>query len=108
MRREPDVGVEASLQHLEGVAAAREMMRDDERDETDRAGAGCPDSVTENAFENQGDDHGAPADKNGGRIKIRDRRALLEIHPRDQPERVDRERKEKEVERRAIQRARPS
>ena len=97
VRGEPDVGVEDGLQHLERVAAAGEMMRDDQRDETDRARAGRADPVAENSLEDERHDDRAPADENGRRIKIRDRRAFLEIHPRNETEGVDREREQQQV-----------
>ena len=52
VRRQPNVCVENGLQHFERVAAAGQMMSDDERDETDRARAGRADPVPKNSFEN--------------------------------------------------------
>src|SRR5437016_13937628 len=97
MRRQPNVGVENRLQHLERVAAAREMVRDDQGHKTNRTGAGCADSVAKNALENQRYDDRAPADENCRRIKIRDRWAFLQIHPRTQSEAVDRESQEQKI-----------
>ena len=50
-------------QIVERVAVAGEMVRDDERDETNRAGTGRADSIAENAFQDQRDDDRAPADE---------------------------------------------
>ena len=108
VRGQPDVGVEHGLQHFEGVAAAGEMMRDDQRDETNRARAGRADAVPKNSLEDQRHDDRAPADENGGRIKIRDRRPFLQIHPRDQAEGVNGKREQQKIKRRAIQRPAPA
>ena len=108
VRGEPEVRVEHRLQHLHRVAASGEMMRDDEGDEPDRAGAGCADAVAKDSLENERDDDRAPADEDGGRIEIRHRRAFLEIHPGDQTEGVDREREEQEIKGGAIERPRPT
>ena len=89
MSRQPDVRVEHCLQHFQRVSTACEMMRDDQRHKTNCAGAGRADSVAKNPFKYQRDNHCAPADKNRRRIKIGDRRSLLQIHPRHQAERVD-------------------
>ena len=67
-------------------------------------GAGCADAVAKDSLENQRDDHRAPADEDGGGIKIRDRRAFLQIHARNQPEGVDDEREQEQIKRGAIQR----
>src|ERR1041384_5793107 len=83
------------------------MMRDDQRDETDRARARRADSVSKNSFQNQRDNHRAPADEDRGRIKIRDRRTFLEIHPRKKSEAVNREREQEQIKRRAIQSSAP-
>ena len=101
--REPDVGVEHGLQHLERVAAASEMMRDDQRDKADRAGAGCTDAIAKNSLKDQCHDDRAPADENRGGIKIRDRRAFLQIHPRNQTEGVNRKREQQQIKRGAIE-----
>ena len=45
VRREPEVGVEHGLHHLHRVAASGEVVRDEQRDEADRAGAGRADAV---------------------------------------------------------------
>ena len=71
------------------------------RDETDRAGAGRADSIPENSFKNQRDNDRAPADENRRRIKIRDRRTFLQIHPRNQTEGVNREREQQKIKRRS-------
>ncbi len=83
-------------------------MRDDERDESDRARAGGADAVAANSLENQRYDNGAPSDKNGGRIKVGDRRTFLEIHPRNHSEGGNRECEQQEIEGRAIKRPVPS
>ena len=73
------------------------------RDETDRAGAGRADPVAEDSFQDQRHDDRAPADENGRRIKICDRRSLLQIHARDQPKGVNREGKQQQIKRRAVE-----
>ena len=64
VRGQPDVGIEHRLQHFEGVAAAGEMMGDDQRDKTNCARASRADAVSENALEYQRDDDRAPANEN--------------------------------------------
>src|SRR5438105_13765067 len=84
------------------------MMRDDERDKTDRAGARSADAIAENSFEDERDDDCAPTDEDGRGIKIGDGRTFLEIHPRDETEGVHREREEQQIKRGAIQRTVPA
>ena len=64
VRGQPDVGVEHGLQHFQGVAAAGEMMRDDQGHKTNRARARRADAVSENSFKYQRDNDRAPADEN--------------------------------------------
>ena len=87
--REPDIGVEHSLQHLERIAAFGEMLSDNQGDKTDRAGAGCANAITEDSFQNERDNDRAPTNKDRGRIKVGDRRTLLQKHPRKEAESVN-------------------
>ena len=83
-------GIEHGLQHLQGVAASGEVMRDDQRDESNRARAGSAYPIAKNSLEHQAYNYRAPADEDGGRIKIGDGRPFLQIHPRNEAEMCER------------------
>src|SRR5439155_25125123 len=106
--RKPNVGVQHGLQHLERVAAACEMMRDDQRDKANRARARRADSVSENSFEYQRDNDRAPADENRGGIKVGDRGTLLQIHPRNETKRVNGKLEQQQIKCRTVEHPTPS
>ena len=85
--REPEIGVEDGAHHFHRVAAQREVMRDEQGDETDHGCGRAADSIAEKTLEENAKQDRAPADEDRGGIEIRDRRPAFE-YLRDKPQRV--------------------
>ena len=91
MSRQPKVGVENRLEHHHGVTAECEIVGHDLGGETNHGGHRQPDGVFPERFKDQPEADRAPSDKNGRAVEIGDRRAPLQPHPGDEPQRVDHE-----------------
>ena len=89
MRGEPTIGVEHGAHHFHGVAVHREMMRDEQSNKADDGSGRAPDPVAEEAFEKNAEQHGTPADEDGGGIEIRHRWPPFQIHAGDQARRMN-------------------
>ena len=89
VRGEPEIGVEHGTHHFHGVAFQCEVMRDDEGDETDDGRDDEADAVLVEFFQNQTKQHRAPADKDGGGIKIRHGRPAFQHHAINEADGVD-------------------
>ena len=77
------------MQHLHRVAAQRESAGDEQRDEAHRAGDDVADTVPVDAFQNQPENHRAPANEHRSRVEVGHRRTALKPHAENQPGRVD-------------------
>ena len=91
MGREPEVGVEDGLQHLEGVAPERKVVGDDERGEAEDRAGGQSDGVLPDGFEEQAEPDGAPADEDGGAVEVGDGWSAFEPHAGDERHGMDHE-----------------
>src|SRR6202040_1198591 len=100
--------IENGLQHFQRVTTPGQMVRDDQGDKAYRACTSSADPITKDSLENQRDDDRTPSDENRGGIKICDRRALLQVHSRNQPEGVNGECKQKKIKCGAIEDASPT
>ena len=86
MGGQPDVGIKHRLHHLQGVAVGPEVMGNDQGDEADHAGTGGTNAITEQALYHQPQHNRTPADEDGRRVEIGDRRPALQIHAREHAE----------------------
>ena len=65
------------------------MVGDDKRDETYQSRTRNAYPVPEQSFDDNAQDYSSPTDKDGGGIKIGDRRTTLQPHAREHAEGVD-------------------
>jgi hypothetical protein len=101
---EPDVRVEHGLKHLHRVAAAGQVMRDEQRGERDDGCREHADAIAVDPLDAGAEDDDRPADKDGGRIEIRHGRATLDVDARREAECVKEERERHHPERGALKR----
>ncbi len=87
--REPEVGVEDRLHHLEGVAAEGQVVGDDECGKGEDAAGGEADGVLPDGFEQETESDRTPSDEDGGRVEVGDGWAAFEPHARDEGSGVD-------------------
>ena len=87
VRGEPELRIEHGLQHDERVAVEREVVGDEQRDETDHRGHDVAEAESLNRFEDEREQHDGPADEDGGRVQVRDRRPAGDVNAGDQCER---------------------
>ena len=103
MGGEPEVGVEYGAHHFHGVAAEREVVGNEQGDEASQTRHGAAEADFVNAFQYQTQPAGAPADEDGGGVKVCHRWPAFQHHAVDQPEGVDDKRQRDEIKRGAAQ-----
>ena len=104
MRRKPKICVQHRAHHLHRVAAEREVVRDEQRDETRQARHRAAESNFVDAFQNQSQHTRAPTNEDGRRIKIRHRRSAFQRHAKNQSSCMNDKRQTDQIKRRASQR----
>ena len=108
VRGQPELRIEHGLQHDERVAVERQVVGHEQREEADHRGDDVAQAQPVDRFEHERQQHAGPADEDGGRVQIRDRRPAGNVNAGDERERVQREREPQQPDRGPPQRLRPA
>ena len=98
MSGEPDIAIKNRLHHFQRIAAGTQVMRDDQRDESNHAGTSGTDTIAEQPLQHQAEHHRTPTDEDRGRVEIGDWWSALQIHAREHAERMHHQREHEQQE----------